>query len=198
MLRTLLLAVGLTAGFALMHAEDAAPSKEKAIFAGGCFWCMQPPFDKLKGVEKTVVGYAGGSEKNPTYEQVSAGGTGHREAIEVTYDPAVVSYAELLKTFWHNINPTQTDGQFADRGHQYTTAIFYTNEAQKKAAEQSKDELAKSGKFDEPIATEIVAATQFWPAEEYHQKYYKKNFMHYKAYYHGSGRAAYVKRVWGK
>jgi methionine-S-sulfoxide reductase len=178
--------------------EGAAPKTRTAVFAGGCFWCVQPPFDKTPGVLKTVVGYAGGSEENPTYKAVSAGRTSHREAIEVTYDPSKVRYEELVKIFWRQIDPTQADGQFADIGHQYTTAIFYGDTEQKAAAEKSKQELEASGKFDKPIATEIVAAGTFWPAEEYHQSYYKKNPKHYKAYKIGSGRAGYIKRVWGE
>jgi len=169
----------------------------KAIFAGGCFWCMQPPFDHTEGVISTIVGYAGGSEANPTYKQVSAGETGHREAIEVTYDPGKISYAKLLDVFWHNIAPIQTDGQFHDFGDQYTTAIFYTTDEQKKAAEESKDALARSGKFPKPIATIILPAGKFWPAEEYHQKYYLKNSVAYRIYHFGSGRASYKKRIWG-
>ena len=163
-----LLAVAVGTAF-VAHADEP-PKVEKAIFAGGCFWCMQEPFDKVKGVVSTVVGYTGGSEQNPTYEQVSAGKTGHRELIEVTFDPSKISYDEVLNVFWKHINPTQADGQFSDIAHQYTTAIFYLNAAQKKQAEASKDRLGKSGKFKEPIATEIVSASAFWPAEEYHQK----------------------------
>jgi len=178
--------------------QGTAPANEaKAVFAGGCFWCMQPPFDHVPGVTATLVGYAGGREENPTYKQVSAGETSHRESIEVTYDPAKVSYDKLLEVFWHNINPIQTDGQFHDIGDQYTTAIFYTNEEQKTAAEASKDALAKSGKFPKPIATAILPATKFWPAEEYHQKYYIKNPSAYGIYHFVSGRDSYKQRIWG-
>ncbi|HZE57866.1 MAG TPA: peptide-methionine (S)-S-oxide reductase MsrA [Chthoniobacterales bacterium] len=178
--------------------QGTAPANEaKAVFAGGCFWCMQPPFDHVPGVTATLVGYAGGREENPTYKQVSAGETSHRESIEVTYDPAKVSYDKLLEVFWHNINPIQTDGQFHDIGDQYTTAIFYTNEEQKTAAEASKDALAKSGKFPKPIATAILPATKFWPAEEYHQKYYIKNPSAYGIYHFVSGRDSYKQRTWG-
>ncbi len=172
-------------------------SEAKAIFAGGCFWCMQPPFDHVPGVTATVVGYAGGREDNPTYKQVSAGETSHRESIEVTYDPSKVSYEELLEIFWRNINPIQVDGQFHDVGDQYTTAIFYTTDEQKKAAEASKEALGKSGKFQKPIATLILPATKFWPAEEYHQKYYLKNPSAYGMYHLGSGRDSYKQRIWG-
>ncbi len=170
---------------------------EKAVFAGGCFWCMQEPFDKVKGVVSTVVGYTGGREESPTYEQVSAGKTGHRESIEVTFDPSVISFDEVLNVFWKHINPTQADGQFSDIAHQYTTAIFYLDAKQKEQAEASKERLGKSGKFAEPIATEIVAASRFWPAEEYHQKYYLKNPEHYESYHVGSGRVKYLKETWG-
>ena len=172
-------------------------SAEKAVFAGGCFWCMQPPFDYAQGVISTLVGYAGGAEINPTYEQVSAGETGHREAIEVTYDPTKISYAKLLEIFWHNINPIQTDGQFHDIGDQYRSAIFYTTDEQKKIAEKSKGNLAKSGKFDKPIATAILPAGKFWPAEEYHQKYYIKSPIAYRMYHFVSGRDSFKQRVWG-
>ena len=158
---------------------------------------MQPAFDQTPGVLETTVGYTGGKEANPTYREVSYGKTGHLEAIEVKYDPAKVSYERLLDTFWHQINPTQQNGQFSDIGHQYTTAIFYSDQAQKTAAETSIRKLAASGKFDQPIATKILPATRFWPAETYHQKYYRKNPAHYNAYKIGSGRAAYIKRTWG-
>ena len=170
---------------------------EKATFAGGCFWCMQGPFDALEEVEKTTVGYTGGTIGNPTYEQVSMGKTGHAEAIEVFYDPEKISYRELLDVFWRNIDPTTRNGQFADKGTQYRTAIFYHNQEQRRMAEETKGELEKSGKFDKPIVTEIVPALEFYEAEEYHQKYYKKKFEAYKRYYHGSGREDYVKNMWG-
>ncbi len=169
----------------------------KAVFAGGCFWCMQPPYDHAPGVISTSVGYAGGREENPTYKQVSAGETSHRESIEVTYDPAKISYEKLLEIFWHNINPIQKDGQFHDIGDQYTSAIFYQTEEQKIAAERSKEQLAQSGKFQKPIATSILPATKFWPAEDYHQKYYVKNPIAYKFYRFGSGRDAFLRDTWG-
>lgn len=178
-------------------AQAAVGNEEKAVFAGGCFWCMQPPFDHVPGVTSTVVGYAGGDEANPTYLQVSAGETGHREAIEVTFDPAKISYAQLLEVFWHNINPIQRDGQFHDVGDQYTSAIFYNSEAQRKAAAESKAALEKSGKFQKPIATVILPAGRFWPAEEYHQKYYLKNRTAYGLYRFTSGRASFKQRFWG-
>ena len=179
-------------------AQGATPANEaKAVFAGGCFWCMQPPFDHVPGVTATVVGYAGGREESPTYKQVSAGETSHREAIEVTYDPLKITYEKLLEIFWHNINPIQIDGQFHDVGDQYTTAIFYTTDEQEKAAEASKEALAKSGKFQKPIATVILPATKFWPAEEYHQKYYLKNRAAYGIYHFTSGRDSYKQLIWG-
>lgn len=168
-----------------------------ATFAGGCFWCMQPPFEKLKGVEKVVVGYTGGKKANPTYEDVCSGTTGHAEAVQVTYRPAEISYQELLDVFWVNIDPTDFDGQFADKGSQYRTAIFYHDEAQKKLAAASKEKLVKSKKFDSPIATRIDPAETFYAAEEYHQDYYKKDPWRYKAYRAGSGRAGFLQKTWG-
>lgn len=190
-----LLAAFGAAGGALAQATGPA-NQEKAIFAGGCFWCMQPPFDDTPGVIATLVGYTGGQEQNPTYKQVSAGETSHRESIEITYDPSKISYAKLLDIFWHKINPTQTDGQFHDIGDQYTSAVFYSNDDQKRTAEKSKDALGKSGKFQKPIATVILPAGKFWPAEEYHQKYYIKNPLAYRFYHFGSGRDSYEKRTW--
>ena len=171
---------------------------EKATFAGGCFWCMQPPFDKLDGVISTTVGYCGGKEENPTYKQVSAGNTGHAEAVEIVYDPSRVGYADLLDVFWMNIDPTQENGQFADTGAQYRTAIFYHSEEQRRLAEVSKKELKNTGRFSKKIVTEIVPATPFYRAEEYHQDYYKKNPLRYKIYRYGSGRDDYLVRKWGK
>ena len=178
--------------------EGKAQSTAKAAFAGGCFWCMQPPFDKLPGVIFTTVGYTGGSEKDPTYEEVSAGGTGHAESIEVVYDPSKATYPELLDIFWKNIDPTTPNRQFADSGSQYRTAIFYHNEEQKKQAFASKEKWEQSGKFGKPIVTEITPASKFYPAEEYHQKYYLKNPVRYKLYRFGSGRDGYLKQMWGK
>jgi methionine-S-sulfoxide reductase len=178
-------------------AAGKAAKFEKATFAGGCFWCMQPPFDKTPGVVKTVVGYTGGAEKNPTYEQVANSRTSHREAIEITYDISRVSYAQLLDVFWRNIDPTQADGQFADIGPQYRTAIFYHSPEQKRVAEESKKRLAASDKFSKPIVVEILPAGAFYVAEEYHQKYYLKNPEHYRRYAIGSGRYPFLERVWG-
>ncbi len=170
---------------------------ETAIFAGGCFWCMEPPFEKLDGVESVVSGYTGGMKENPTYEQVSSGATKHAEAVQVTYDPEKVSYRELLNAYWRSIDPTDGGGQFADRGSQYRPAIFYRNEEQKRAAELSKEALERSGKFAEPIAVAIEPASEFYPAETYHQDYYKKNEAHYKRYRKGSGREGFIERTWG-
>jgi methionine-S-sulfoxide reductase len=176
----------------------AMAETQTAVFAGGCFWCMQPPFDHAKGVTKTVVGYTGGTKETANYELVSAHKTQHREAIEVTYDPAVISFNQLLDIFWHNINPTQADGQFHDIGLSYQAAIYYADDTEKKTAEASKEKLGKSGKFDQPIVTEILPRMPFYPAEEYHQKYYLKNPEAYEAYHVGSGRVSYLQRIWGK
>lgn len=181
-----------------VRGQVSAPAQvEKAVFAGGCFWCMQPPFDQTAGVTATVVGYTGGPEANPTYAQVASGETGHREAIEVTFDPARISYAQLLTVFWQNINPIQRDGQFHDIGEQYTSAIFYGSEGQRQAAEGSKLALEQSGKFQKPITTVILPAGPFWLAEDYHQKYYLKNRMAYGMYHFASGRASFKQRFWG-
>jgi methionine-S-sulfoxide reductase len=186
--------VALSATFA--RAGEAKASS--AIFAGGCFWCMQPPFDEARGVVKTVVGYTGGSANDATYPLVSAHKTQHRESIEVTYDPSRISYEQLLDIFWRNINPTQADGQFHDIGLSYQTAIFYATEEEKKIAEASKKQLADSGRFKKPIVTRILRREPFYPAEDYHQKYYLKNPAQFKAYHVGSGRVDYLRRVWGK
>lgn len=165
-----------------------------ATFAGGCFWCMVQPFAKLAGAREVVAGYTGGHVEKPTYEQVCSGRTGHYEAVQVFYDPSKVTYERLLDTFWGLIDPTDPSGQFADKGSQYRTAIFYHNEEQKRAAEESKDALDRSGRFDKPVATQILPATVFYPAEEYHQDYYKKNPEHYKRYKVGSGREAFIRK----
>ncbi|MBW2520887.1 MAG: peptide-methionine (S)-S-oxide reductase MsrA [Deltaproteobacteria bacterium] len=170
----------------------------KAIFAGGCFWCMEPPFEKLDGVYSVVSGYIGGQTEKPTYDEVSSGGTGHAEAIEITYDTNKVTYAQLLEVFWMNVDPTDEGGQFVDRGNQYRTGIFYLNEKQKHQAQVSKDKLQDSGRYNKPIVTEIVAATTFYPAENYHQDYYEKNPVRYKFYRYQSGRDSYIKRIWGE
>ena len=169
-----------------------------AIFAVGCFWCMEPPYDDLPGIISTTVGYTGGKVENPTYEEVSSGETGHAEAVKIVFDSSKISYAELLRVFWRNIDPTNPFGQFADRGSQYRTAIFYLDENQKEAALQSKRELEESGKFKDPIVTQIVPAAIFYPAEDYHQEYYQKNPFHYNSYKVGSGRAGFLKKTWGE
>ncbi len=169
---------------------------EKATFAGGCFWCMEQPFQELKGVLSTTVGYTGGEKKNPTYEEVSSGLTGHTEAIEIRYDASLVTYEKLLEIFWRNIDPTAFNQQFADRGTQYRTAIFYHTEEQRQLAEISKQTLEKSGKYNKPIVTKILPVQEFYKAEDYHQNYYKKNPLHYKLYKKGSGREDYLKKTW--
>lgn len=177
--------------------EGKDKNPEKATFAGGCFWCMQSSFDKIRGVVSTTVGYTGGIKKNPTYKEISSGNTGHTESIEIIYDPSQITYSELLDEYWQNIDPTTPNRQFADAGTQYRTAIFYHNEEQKKLAEASKAKLASSGKFRKPIVTEIVPASVFYKAEEYHQKYYQKNSASYKSYSRISGREQFLKNVWG-
>jgi peptide-methionine (S)-S-oxide reductase len=175
----------------------SAAQTEKATFAGGCFWCMEHPFDEIPGVVSVTSGYTGGEKKNPTYKEVSAGGTGHAESIQVVYDPSKVSYETLLNVFWHNIDPTVKDQQFCDIGHQYRSAIFYHSEEQHQIALQSKTLLGKNKPFKEPIVTEIVMASEFYPAEEYHQHYYKKNPFHYKFYRYNCGRDKRLKELWG-
>jgi peptide-methionine (S)-S-oxide reductase len=177
-------------------AAPASPSLAKATFAGGCFWCMEPPFDELDGVVSTTSGYTGGREKSPTYEQVSSGSTGHAEAVEVVYDAARVSYATLLEVFWRNVDPTTADRQFCDRGRQYRTAIFTHDAEQLRLAEASKQRLAAAGTLPGPIVTEIVAAGDFYPAEEYHQDYYRKNPLRYKFYRRGCGRDERLAELW--
>ena len=171
---------------------------DRAIFAGGCFWCMESPFEKLDGVSEVISGYTGGAQLNPTYQEVSAGGTGHTEAVEVLYDPQQVSYEKLLEVFWMQIDPTDADGQFVDRGTQYRSEIFYLNPEQEQLAEVSKRQLEKSGRFNKPIVTEITAAGEFYPAEEYHQDYHSKNPIRYWYYRGGSGRDDFLDKVWGK
>jgi peptide-methionine (S)-S-oxide reductase len=179
-------------------AADQPRRLEKATFAGGCFWCMEPPFDKLDGVISTTSGYSGGSVKNPTYHQVSEGGTGHAEVVQVLYDPAKVSYAKLLDVFWRNIDPLVRDRQFCDAGDQYRSGIFYHDETQKQLALESKKKIEQSGRFREPIVTEIEAASTFYPAEEYHQNYYQKNPVRYKFYRFNCGRDQRLEALWGK
>jgi peptide-methionine (S)-S-oxide reductase len=170
----------------------------KATFAGGCFWCVESDFDKIDGVVSTTSGYIGGKVDNPTYQQVSAGGTGHTEAVEIVYDPSKVSYRRLVDYFWHTIDPTVKDRQFCDHGAQYRTGIFFHGEEQRREAEASKAAAEKSKPFKEPIVTEITAATRFWPAEEYHQDYYNKNPLRYKFYRSSCGREARLQQLWGE
>jgi peptide-methionine (S)-S-oxide reductase len=170
---------------------------EVATFAGGCFWCMEPPFDKLPGVVSTTSGYSGGALPDPTYEQVSAGGTGHAEAVQVRYDPARIGYAQLLAVYWRNIDPLTADRQFCDAGAQYRSAIFYHDEEQRRLAEQSKAEIEKSGRFDRPVVTQVVPASAFYPAEDYHQDYYLKNPLRYKFYRTSCGRDRRLEELWG-
>jgi peptide methionine sulfoxide reductase msrA/msrB len=182
-----------------MSISNASSSKfETATLAGGCFWCMEPPYEKLDGVREVISGYTGGHKENPTYEEVSSGNTGHTEAVQVMYDRAIISYETLLDVFWRQINPTDTGGQFADRGSQYRTAIFYHSDEQKRRAEQSKEKMEKSGRYEKPLVTEIVPTEVFYRAEDYHQDYYKKNPIRYKIYRYGSGRDQYLDKVWGK
>ncbi|MEK5057966.1 peptide-methionine (S)-S-oxide reductase MsrA [Paenibacillus shunpengii] len=169
---------------------------EKATFAGGCFWCMVTPFEELPGIHGIVSGYTGGSVKNPTYEQVKTGTTGHYEVVEITFDPELFPYEKLLELFWPQIDPTDEGGQFQDRGSQYKTAVFYHNEHQRELALASKKEVAESGRFDKPIVTEILPAATFYPAEEYHQDYHKKNQKHYKEDREKSGRDEFIAENW--
>ena len=194
---------GLMLAPLLAWAENGGEAKvsthlEKATFAGGCFWCMEPAVDHLEGVVSVTVGYTGGTVKAPTYEQVSSGSTGHAESIEIVYDPSKTSYSKLLDVFWHNIDPTVQNRQFCDVGHQYRSAIFYHNDEQKRVAEESKKALEASGKIKGPIYTEITPASEFYPAEEYHQHYYKKNPVRYNFYRLGCGRDSRLKEIWGK
>jgi methionine-S-sulfoxide reductase len=203
MKRTFLLALGYAGLTAIIvtgsRGQNSSPVETRtAILAGGCFWCIQPAFDKAKGVVKTVVGYCGGTEPNPTYQLVSSERTSYRESIEITYDPAKISYEQLLDIYWRQIDPTQADGQFTDIGPSYRAAIFYGNEQEKKIAEASKEKLARSGKFNKRIVTEILPALNFYPAEAYHQKYYQQNPEHFEAFEEGSGRVSFQKKTWGE
>jgi peptide-methionine (S)-S-oxide reductase len=169
---------------------------EVATFAGGCFWCMVKPFDEMPGIIKVVSGYTGGSVENPTYEQVCTGTTGHYEAVEITYDPTIFPYEKLLELYWQQIDPTDPDGQFYDRGPSYFASVFYHNDHQKELAEESKKRLQESGRFSKPIVTPILPAKPFYPAEEYHQQYYKKNQAHFESYHVSSGRAPFIEKHW--
>ena len=190
----LLLAVAVLLRAPVWAAEPVAT----ATFAGGCFWCMEGPFDKVPGVVSTTSGYTGGTVKRPSYEEVSSGTTGHAESVEVTYDPSKVTYAQLLDVFWHNVDPTDGGGQFCDRGNQYRTTIFVHDDEQRRLAEQSKKDLEASGRLKKKIVTQIVAASDFYPAEAYHQDYYLKNPVRYKFYRYNCGRDQRLKELWGE
>jgi peptide methionine sulfoxide reductase msrA/msrB len=178
-------------------ASNEMDGMKTATFAGGCFWCVEADFEKVEGVIEAISGYTGGQRANPTYQEVSAGGTGHTEAVQVIYDPQQVSYSQLLDVLWRHMDPTDPDGQFVDRGSQYRSAIFYHDEEQKRLAQESKAALEKSDRFNRPIATEITMLTTFYRAEAYHQDYYKKNGLRYKYYRSGSGRDKFLKKTWG-
>jgi len=177
--------------------KDASTAHGVATFAGGCFWCMEPPFEKLTGVQKVISGYTGGHKKNPTYKEVSYGSTGHVEAVQIYFDPAKISYQDLLEVFWRNVDPTDGGGQFVDRGDSYVTGIFVHGEEQKKLAQESKRKLEKSKRYDRKIVTPIIQATKFYPAEDYHQDYYRKNPIRYKYYRVRSGRDEFIEKTWG-
>lgn len=182
--------------YAVAVGENNPAQYKTAVFGGGCFWCMEPPFEALEGVIDVKAGYSGGEEKNPSYEQVSSGSTSHIESVQVVYDPKKISYSELLDTFWRYVDPTDPGGQFADRGNHYKTAIFYADDEEKQAANKSKQALSDSGVFSRPIVTAVLPLKPFYPAEEYHQDYYKKNSVHYEAYKVGSGRAGFLENTW--
>ncbi len=199
--------MGLTVARAWFAGDEPLPSASaappgaalaKATFAGGCFWCMEPPYEKLPGVVSVVSGYTGGHVKNPSYEQVTSGGTGHAEAVVVSYDPAQATYEKLLEVFWRNVDPTTPNRQFCDVGEQYRTAIFVHDEEQRRLAEESKRRVEATRSFREPVVTPIVPAGLFYPAEEYHQDYYKKNPVRYRFYRSSCGRDARLKELWGE
>ncbi len=197
LIAVVVISLGYT-GFVMSKDSETMSNRKhaEATFAGGCFWCMEPPFHNQDGVLDVFAGYSGGHVDNPTYEQVCSGTTGHLEVVKVEYDPSVVRYEHLLELFWQNIDPTDEYGQFADRGTQYETAIFYHNDEQKRLAEKSKADLQNSGMFDRPIVTKILPFTSFFPAEQYHQDYYEKNPTHYKRYKKGSGRESFIEQTW--
>jgi len=206
-IRLAVFSIGLAIGAAWLFwppapvagSSDTPPTKvARATFAGGCFWCMEAPFDAIPGVVSTISGYAGGKVKDPTYEQVSSGGTGHVESIQVAYDPTRVTYDQLLEVFWHNVDPLDGGGQFCDRGNQYRTAIFFANEEQKRAAVESKRRLQDSGRLKGDVVTPIVPLEAFYPAEDYHQDFYRKNPARYKMYRFGCGRDRRLVALWGK
>lgn len=183
---------------AIIPTKATSTNKNIAILAGGCFWCMEHPFEDLPGVTQAISGYTGGKKKNPTYKQVASGQTSHLEAVQIHFDPEKISYADILEVYWRNVNPTDNGGQFVDRGDQYRTGIFYTSEEQKKIAEKSKNKLIKSGRFQKKIVTPIIEAKPFYKAEEYHQDFFKKSYIRYKIYRAGSGRDEYINKLWGK
>ena len=188
----------VVAGVPVSGGQAADPSAlAKAFFAGGCFWCMEEVFEKVPGVISVTSGYMGGRVENPSYEQVSGGGTGHAEAVEVSYDPQKVSYAKLLDAFWRNVDPVTANAQFCDHGSQYRAVIFYQTDAEKRLAEESKRTLEQSKRFAQPIETELVMASRFYPAEDYHQDFYKKNPIRYKFYKYNCGRAQRLEELWG-
>lgn len=196
----IILMLTLLAGLAIFGfttAQDKPETLETATVAGGCFWCIEAPFDKVEGVHRAVSGYAGGEKKNPTYKEVAGGRTKYREAVQIHFDPSVITYEEVLNKFWMQFDPTDAGGSFYDRGLQYTSAVFYHNEEQRMIAEKTKKQLAESGRFDKPIVTPIEAFTNFYEAEEYHQDYYKKNPAHYQRYRTGSGRDNFIEKHWG-
>jgi peptide-methionine (S)-S-oxide reductase len=195
--RALLLSAAVAAPAGSAPAADAS-RRAVATFAGGCFWCMEGPFEKLPGVASVTSGYTGGQEKNPTYQEVSSGVTGHAEAVQIVYDPGRISYEKLLEVFWHNIDPLTPNAQFCDRGSQYRSGIFVHDAAQRRAAEASKRGIEASGRFKQKIVTEIVAAGVFYPAEEYHQDFYKKSPVRYTTYRAGCGRDRRLRELWGE
>ena len=200
--RRLFLVVSLffLGGFHSAYSDNNPTARQafaKATFAGGCFWCMEPPFIQLPGVVSVASGYTGGQKMNPTYQEVSAGSTGHAEAVEIVYDPTKISYSRLLDIFWHNIDPLDATGQFCDKGQQYRSAIFYHDDEQKRVAETSKQGLEQSGRFKQPLVTTIIPATTFYPAEDYHQHYSQKNPIRYKFYRHSCGRDQRLEELWG-
>jgi peptide-methionine (S)-S-oxide reductase len=199
-LSVLTLAVFLIGAWTLQSTSQATANATsgKAYFAGGCFWCMEEAFEKVEGVLSATSGYMGGTVANPSYEEVSAGRTGHAESVEVIYDPAKVSYQKLLEAFWHNVDPITPNAQFCDHGSQYRSAIFFQTDEEKRASDTSKQAIEQSRRFKEPIVTQIVMASQFYPAEEYHQDYYKKNPVRYKFYKYNCGRAQRLDALWEK
>lgn len=196
--KILMVSLIISAGIIMAAVSSEGARLEKATFSGGCFWCMEPPFEKLQGVKEVISGYTGGDIKDPTYKEVSSGTTGHVEAVQVVYDPAIITYAELLDVFWKQIDPTDDGGQFADRGSSYLTAIFYHSEEQKMLAEQSKEAIEKSGRYDKPVVTQIRPAGPFYRAEDYHQDYHKKNQSQYKYYRSRSGRDQFLDKILSK